>query len=193
MKLTKEYWEDRYQQQQTAWDIGSISTPLKEYIDQLTDKSLSILIPGGGNSYELEYLLENGFESVFVVDFATTPLQNIRKRIPHLQSEQLIQADFFELEGRFDLILEQTFFCALNPYLREKYVEKVKSLLKPNGKVAGVFFQFPLTEVGPPFGGSKTEYENLFRTNFRIKSLETAYNSIKPRRENELFFIFEKK
>ncbi|KVV15977.1 methyltransferase domain-containing protein [Flavobacterium sp. TAB 87] len=193
MKLTKEYWEDRYQQQQTAWDIGSISTPLKEYIDQLTDKSLSILIPGGGNSYELEYLLENGFESVFVVDFATTPLHYIRKRIPHLQSEQLIQADFFELEGHFDLILEQTFFCALNPYLREKYVEKVKSLLKPNGKVAGVFFQFPLTEVGPPFGGSKTEYENLFRTNFRIKSLETAYNSIKPRRENELFFIFEKK
>jgi hypothetical protein len=33
----------------------------------------------------------------------------------------------------------------------------------------------------------------LFENDFHIKTLETAYNSIKPRKENELFFIFEKK
>ena len=35
---TKEYWSQRYKDAQTGWDIGSPSTPIKEYIDQLTDK-----------------------------------------------------------------------------------------------------------------------------------------------------------
>ena len=43
------YWEERYQKQDTGWDIGTISTPLKEYIDQLTDKKCRILLPGAGN------------------------------------------------------------------------------------------------------------------------------------------------
>lgn len=69
----------------------------------------------------------------------------------------------------------------------------MKSLLNSNGKIAGLLFQFPLTEVGPPFGGSKDEYLQLFENDFEIKTLETAYNSIKPREEKELFFIFTKK
>ena len=67
------------------------------------------------------------------------------------------------------------------------------SLLLPKGKLIGLFFQFLLTEVGPPFGGSKDEYLKLFSAYFDIKTLETAYNSIKPREGNELFFIFTKK
>lgn len=43
--LSQEYWNNRYLQHQTGWDIGTVSTPLKEYIDQLSDKQISILIP----------------------------------------------------------------------------------------------------------------------------------------------------
>jgi hypothetical protein len=67
------------------------------------------------------------------------------------------------------------------------------SLLKPNAKLIGLFFEFPLTKVGPPFGGSKAKYINLFQDDFTIKVLEKSYNSIKPRKGNELFFIFTKK
>lgn len=193
MKLTKEYWENRYQQNQTGWDVGKITPPLKDYFDQLTDKNCSILIPGGGNSYELEYLHKRGFTSVYVVDFAKQPLENIQTRIPTIDAKYLIHSDFFEIEDRFDLIVEQTFFCALEPALRKKYVQKTHTLLKEKGKLIGLLFQFPLTTEGPPFGGSKTEYENLFKNDFSIKILETAHNSIKPRQNNELFFIFEKK
>ena len=69
----------------------------------------------------------------------------------------------------------------------------MQTLLIPNGKIAGLLFQFPLTEVGPPFGGSKEEYVALFQKDFTIKTLEPAINSIKPRLEKELFFIFTKK
>lgn len=192
-QLNKDYWENRYEAKETGWDVGQITTPLKEYIDQIQDKNLKILIPGAGNGYELDYFLSKGFTNVFVVDFAETPLKNIKKRIPEFPENQLIKSDFFELNGTYDLIMEQTFFCALAPELRKKYVSKMHSLLSENGKLFGLLFDFPLTEDGPPFGGSKEEYLNLFSEYFHIKTLETAYNSIQPRKERELFFIFETK
>lgn len=190
MKLNRDYWEDRYQNNEIGWNVGKITTPLKTYIDQLNDKTIRILIPGAGNGYEFEYLIQKGFKNVFVVDFASTPLENIRKRIPNVNENQLIHSDFFELEGQYDLIIEQTFFCAIEPNLRENYVHKMKSLLNPKGKLAGLLLQFPLSENGPPFGGSIQEYKKLFETDFKIKYLEIAYNSIKQRKDNELFFIF---
>ena len=46
MELNDKYWTDRYQNQQTAWDVGYASTPIKEYIDQLTNKDHSPGMPG---------------------------------------------------------------------------------------------------------------------------------------------------
>ena len=191
-KMNKEYWENRYQNNKIGWDVGKITTPLKEYIDQVENKELKILIPGAGNSYEFDYLIQNGFKNVYVIDLAKQPLKNIKKRNPDFKNN-LIQGDFFELNKTFDLVLEQTFFCALNPELRSNYVSKMETLLNPNGKIAGLLFDFPLTEAGPPFGGSENEYLKLFSEKFNIKTLEKAYNSIKPRKDTELFFIFEKK
>ena len=186
------YWEERYKKGETGWDAGSITTPLKEYIDQLTNKNIKILIPGAGNGYEFDYLIEKGFQNVYVIDIAETPLENIKKRKPEYASH-LIHSDFFKLDDTFDLILEQTFFCALPPEMRPKYVEKMASLLNTKGKLAGLLFDFPLTTEGPPFGGSVTEYLNLFSDKFTIKTLEKAHNSIKSRQNKELFFIFEVK
>lgn len=192
-KMNSEFWENRYQTEQTGWDVGNITTPLKEYIDQLEDRSLRILLPGAGNGYEADYLLSKGFHNLWIIDLAPSPLQNIKKRNPDFPENQLILGDFFGLEGKFDLIIEQTFFCAIDPELRPQYAAKMHSLLSEKGKLAGLLFDFPLSEQGPPFGGSKQEYLGLFSESFRIKTLETAYNSIKPRKERELFFIFEKK
>lgn len=192
MILDKNYWATRYKENNIKWDIGRISYPIKEYIEQLKDKSLKILIPGSGNSYEAEYLHIQGFKNVFVVDIAKEPLENLKDRTPSFPDENLLQKDFFDLEMKFDLIIEQTFFCALNIDFRQKYAEKMKDLLKPNGKLVGLFFNFELTQSGPPFGGSKLEYMDLFQPYFNILKLENCYNSIAPRSGNELFFIFKK-
>ena len=186
------YWEERYLKNEIGWDIGCVSTPLKDYIDQITNKNCRILIPGAGNGYEFDYLLQKGFTNVFVIDIAASPLQKIAERNPGID-QQLIHGDFFELTATFDLILEQTFFCAISPTMRKEYVGKMEKLLAPKGKIAGLLFDFPLTAEGPPFGGSVAEYEALFLEKFQIKTMERAYNSIKPRQNRELFFIFEKK
>ncbi|UUC47369.1 TPMT family class I SAM-dependent methyltransferase [Flavobacterium cerinum] len=193
MPFNKEYWENRYLNDEAPWDTGSITAPLKEYIDQIIDKTLKILIPGAGNAHELDYLFSQGFHNVFIIDLAPTPLENIKSRNPNFPDSQLLLGDFFDLNDTFDLILEQTFFCALSPELRPQYAVKMHEILKPGGKIAGLLFDFPLTEAGPPFGGSETEYRGLFADTFTIKKLERAHNSIKPRQDRELFFIFEKK
>ncbi len=192
-KLDKNYWDERYAKNKTGWNVGYISIPLRAYIDQLKDKSLKILIPGAGNSFEAEYLWKLGFKNVFIVDIASQPLENFKHRVPDFPVDQLLHIDFFELNDNFDIILEQTFFCALNPILRAKYVEHMRRLLKSNGKLVGLLFNFDLTESGPPFGGSISEYKSLFGDKFKIRLLENSINSIKERQGKELFFIFEKK
>ncbi|WP_353889059.1 methyltransferase domain-containing protein [uncultured Flavobacterium sp.] len=186
------YWEERYQNNEIGWDVGAITTPLKDYIDQITDKSIRILIPGAGNGYEFDYLIKKGFFNVYVVDIAASPLKNIAERNPDFEGN-LIHSDFFKINETFDLVIEQTFFCAIPPSMRAEYMTKMHQLLNKNGKIVGLLFDFPLSNEGPPFGGSADEYLNLFSEKFKIKILNKAYNSIKPRQDKELFFIFEKK
>ncbi len=69
----------------------------------------------------------------------------------------------------------------------------MSDLLTDKGKLIGLLFDFELTDEGPPFGGGKVEYLQYFSLFFHIQVLESAYNSIKPRMNRELFFIFEKK
>lgn len=187
MKFDKRYWQDKYNNQQTGWDIGYISTPIKEYIDQLSDKSLHILIPGAGNAYEAAYLYKKGFANVYVLDITHEPIQNFQNRIPDFPETQIIHQDFFEHHGQYDLIIEQTFFCSLHPKQRKDYVNKISQLLKTNGKLVGLLFDIDFNSPNPPFGGNMQLYKDLFAEKFEINILETAYNSIKPRANNELF------
>ena len=197
MSTTKEYWSQRYHENNTGWDLGAPSPPLQNYVNQLTDKHLKILIPGACNSYEAEYLFKNGFTNVHVLDIAKEPLESFRKRNPNFLVEQLHEHDFFEFEGQYDLILEQTFFCSFPPLpeTRKAYAQKMHQLLKLNGKLVGLWFNFPLTGdlEKRPFGGDMEEYLSYLSPYFEVQSFESCYNSIPPRQGNELFGIFRVK
>ena len=196
-KAQHHFWSQRYAQHKTGWDIGYPSTPIKTYFDQVNNKELKILIPGAGNAYEAEYLFQLGFRKVFVLDISTAPLQAFRKRVPNFPMNQLIHANFFKHTGQYDLIVEQTFFCSFppTPENRSLYAKKMYELLKPKGKLVGLWFTMPLTGdmVKRPFGGNKDEYLNYLKPYFEPITFEACYNSIPPRSGNELFGIFEKK
>lgn len=192
-QLNKEFWDERYRQSKTGWDIGSPSTPLKTYIDQLSNKDIKILIPGCGNAYEAEYLAENGFNNIYLIDIAPTVVEALQNKYKNKTSITVSLGDFFEHDGQYDLILEQTFFCAIDPHLRPQYVKKMHELLAPTGKLCGVLFGVEFEKAGPPFGGKREDYTRLFEPYFNINIMETAYNSITPRINNELFIKLIKK
>ena len=190
LKINKEFWNKKYLNNKTGWDLGKVSNPLKEYFDQLTNKELKILIPGAGNSHEAEYLNKLGFKNVSVIDISEHPLNEIKKRVPSFPKENLILIDFFEQKDTFDLIIEQTLFCAINPNLRENYVSKVHDSLNTNGKLVGLLFNVPLNTDHPPFGGSEKEFIRLFSDKFEINTLVKSNNSEKSREGKEVFINF---
>ena len=186
-----DYWSGRYVQNQTGWDCGQITTPLKEYIDQLKDRNSKILIPGCGNAYEGDYMWKQGFKNVYILDFAPEAIANFKKLIPDFPAENIIEHDFFDHYDTYDLVLEQTFFCAIHPSKRKDYAKHVSSLLNDKGKLVGVLFNKEF-EGGPPFSGNYEEYVNLFANYFSELNINPCYNSIKPRMGTELFISLVK-
>jgi thiopurine S-methyltransferase len=192
VQLDESFWNARYTSGETAWDMGQVSTPLKTYIDQITDKSIKVLVPGAGNAWEAAYFWDSGFRNVWICDIASEAIERFKKRRPDFPANQLIHSDFFQLEGTFDLVLEQTFFCAIDPSLRLSYAKKMSHILNDGGTLAGVFFDIPENPTPPPFGGNKEEYRTLFSPYFKEVHIEPCYNSIKPREGREVFVILKR-
>ena len=183
--MNKAYWSSRYKKQQTGWDIGEASRPLIHLFEKIENKNIKILIPGCGNAYEADYLYNRGFLNVFIMDIALEPLNEFRQRNKTFPSQHILHEDFFKHQGQYDLIVEQTFFCAISPELRQGYVDKCFELLKDDGKLIGVLFDREF-EGGPPFGGNKNEYLNLFKNHFEEVVIQNCYHSIKPRAGSEI-------
>lgn len=188
MNNSQEFWQKRWLESKTGWDIGYAAPPITDFIDTLTDKSIKILIPGAGNAYEAEYLHKNGFTNVYVMDIAPKPLENFKERVKDFPGEHLLNEDFFEHTGQYNLIIEQTFFIAIDPVLRGRYALKMHELLKPGGHLAGLLiFKNEPSPGGPPYVDTKEEYLKHFEGVFNIQKFDIAQNSIKPRAGWEVF------
>jgi thiopurine S-methyltransferase len=129
---------------------------------------------------------------IHLLDISDSPIKKFLKNNPAFPPEQVHHEDFFAHQGAYDLILEQTFFCALEPHLREAYAKKMFDLLKPGGQLVGVLFDREFSSPGPPFGGSKEEYRSYFEPFFEIEKFEPCYNSIPARLGTELFIKLRK-
>ena len=122
-------------------------------------------MPGCGRGYEAIDLAERGYD-VTAVDFVQQPLDDLRRRMKQRGvSLVLIHADMFELpaklNGRFDVILEQTCLNALEPRLHAEYERLASRLLRAGGRLLGVFMEVP-GEDGPPYHCPPEHVKALF-------------------------------
>lgn len=191
MKGDQDFWNQRWIDENTGWDLGIASPPIQNFINGLKDFSLKILIPGAGNAYEVDYLLEKGFTHITVVDISPFLIEKLKAKYINENRVRLIEGDFFNLEGQFDLIIEQTFFCALNPVLRKDYVIKMEQLLSDNGYLVGLLFDREFIS-GPPYGGQKSEYIKLFSKYLSIIKMDKCETSYPARLGAELWFECKK-
>ena len=133
-----------------------------------------------------------GFKNIHVLDIASQPLIDLKSRIGESSNIHFYQADFFDLDEKFDLILEQTFFCALAPYLRTAYAEKMYQMMNKKGRLVGLLFDLPLNSR-PPYGGHIHEYRTYFEPYFYCNTFQRAYNSYYKRFPKEIFINLVKK
>lgn len=188
MPDSSEYWNQRYVDGNIPWDLGYPSPALMDYVIQNTEQSARILIPGGGHSPELAALWDLNYQNVYTCDWSESALEFAQKQNPTIPSDRFILGNFFELEGSYDLILEQTFFCAIPPAMRIAYAAACARLLKArSGRLAGVFFHREFEEAGPPFGGFEEDYLEILGSHLTLIRSEMNKKAIKPRQGTELF------
>jgi len=191
--LGQNYWNERWEKGETSWDMRQSSPAITAYMAQYTNKNAAILIPGCGNAYEAEFLIANGFTNITLIDIAPKAIETVKEKFADKPQVNVLCEDFFNHQGNYDLIIEQTFFCAIPPNRRKEYAEKTASLLSQNGKIIGVLFDKQFNHPFPPFGGCLCEYKPIFGPHFTIKTMNECYNSIPPRAKSEVFINLIKK
>jgi len=149
----------------TPWDAGGVPAALRTWLaDQKSP--LRVLVPGCGSGYEVRYFAERGDE-VLGIDFADAALERARKTLGKF-ADRVRKADFFALgEAPFDLVYERTFLCALPRRLWPQWGERIPTMVRPGGLLAGFFF-FDDNERGPPFGIKDARLHELLDANFAL-------------------------
>ena len=104
----KNYWNSKWENAQTGWDIGSASTAISEYFLQVENKNVKILIPGCGNAHEAELLLEEGFKNITLLDIAPKACEIISKKFSHHEINVICE-DFLIITGNMTLLLNKLF------------------------------------------------------------------------------------
>jgi len=111
----------------------------------------------------------------------------------------IVQLNIFDLpdhyENFFDIVIEYTCFCAISPERRFEYDRVVWQLLKPEGKLLGLFLPLDknLEEGGPPWGVSIMELHKLFSLHWELESEEMPRESIDRRADREVLMVWRKK
>jgi len=191
------FWRQRYQDNQTPWDLGAASPPLMQLA--LTQPNLfgdKILSVGCGRGHDAAWVAQQfPHTSVTGLDISPEALEGASQL--YGDSIQWTVGDIFQppktFTGRFNTLIEHTCFCAIPPNRRDDYANSVATMLAPGGHLVGVFFvDIPLDE-GPPFGSDPNVMEALFQSvGLRRTHWALATNSIDRRKNEEWVGVFKK-
>lgn len=190
------FWNARYLEGDTGWDKGRASPPIARMIAQGDVAPCKVAVLGAGRGHEALAFAGHGFD-VTAIDFAEEACRAIRDAaVARGLSMDVLQADLFELggthSGRFEAVLENTCFCAIDPARRGEYVRVVEQILRADGTFFGLFYAHG-RPGGPPFTTSEEEVRTLYGPGFELTRLLRAPDSLPGRAGEELEFLFRRK
>lgn len=162
-------WSERYENQSTGWDMGAPSPTLVWAVEKLKLPRMRVAVLGCGAGHDAQFLASKG-HMVTGFDFSQEAIDKAQTLYPSQQNLKWVNKDVFlmseEYRGQFDLVIEHTCFCAIDPQRRSELVKVWRDILSPEGQVLGVFFVMP-KNYGPPFGGTEEEIQSLMQKDFR--------------------------
>ncbi|WZH43733.1 S-adenosyl-L-methionine-dependent methyltransferase [Fusarium acuminatum] len=167
--------------------------PLRDSAGAVQKKTA--LVPGCGRGHDVLLLSSWGY-NVWGLDYSAAAKEEAIKNQKQAESEGLykpiegldkgeihwVTGDFFQqdwvkgagVDGKFDLIYDYTFLCALPREARPKWARRMTELLSHDGRL--ICLEFPSTKPmsanGPPWGVSPELYEALLAS----PGEEIAYN-----------------
>jgi SAM-dependent methyltransferase len=198
--LPEARWERKYQTRSDGWELGRVPPPLARLIDQLElGPAQRAIVLGCGRGHEARQLARRSAAQgsrgghVVAVDIAPSAVRYLRAASEreglsgHLT---VLAADLFTLadeqpehRGAYDLLLEHCVFCAIEPERRDDYVRAAAALLRPGGRLVGLFYchSYP---GGPPYPVPASEVRERLGAAFEVPS-----DSVITRAGQELLVI----
>jgi 2-polyprenyl-3-methyl-5-hydroxy-6-metoxy-1,4-benzoquinol methylase len=155
-----EFWQERFEKNETGWDRGSASPQLLDWLDSGALQPCRIAVPGCGSGWEVAELAGRGFD-VTGIDYTAAAIEKTRALLfGRTLKAEVQQADVLSHQPAkvFDAIYEQTCLCAIHPEYWFQYAKQLHAWLKPEGSLWVLFMQMmrpAATEqgliVGPPY------------------------------------------
>jgi SAM-dependent methyltransferase len=186
-----EFWDTRFRDGVTPWDAGGVPPRLGVWL-RGRKSAMKVLVPGCGAGHEVRLFAEQGHD-VLGIDFADEAIEAARRALGRFAS-RVRKADFFSLEGQFDLIYERAFLCALPRARWPDWGRRIADLVRPGGELAG-FFYLDDNERGPPFGTSRDELNRLLAGAFGLEDEQAVppEDSIPVFRRKEIWQVWRRR
>jgi hypothetical protein len=135
-------------------------------------------MPGCGSGYEVKAFHDASL-TVVALDFSPVVVEQARQILGPLRDAVLL-GDFFTYDfapQEFDLIYERAFLCSLPPSRWTEYAKRSAYLLRPQGKLAGIFLYGDEPEP-PPYPLTVAVADNLLGNDFQLSHTEAITDSL---------------
>lgn len=189
------FWTQIYHDEsKPGWDLGEPAVAFKDMFPRLKLPKSRILVLGCGEGHDAAFFAQAG-HVVTGIDFSEEAINRAKAHYGSMENITFLQQDIFtlphDLNASFDLIIEHTCFCAIEPSRRKELIKLWRRLLHEEGQVMAVFFAM-LKRAGPPYGSSEWEIRELLKDSFQFLFWGRWRNSI-PKREGRELFVLAKK
>jgi thiopurine S-methyltransferase len=194
-----EFWHSKWASNQIGFHLDDVNPLLIEHWHRTEPKREDkIFVPLCGKSEDLVWLATkhdqvHGVElsSIAVRSFFAehfyTPLViqlNAHHELYQFDELSIYTGDYFTAPVEtYDIVYDRAALVALPEEMRKEYVERLKSLLNPGGRILLVTLDYEQHELaGPPFSVPQEEIEQLF-AEFSVERLhQDSANAQHPKR-----------
>ena len=153
-----------------------------KYVNENRIPNGKVLVPGCGRAYDI-VALASPMREVLGIDISDIAVQAAKswlsqQSLPTNYKYEVKLQNFFDIspasqEDKFDFIYDYTFFCALDPSIRDLWGMQMSKLCKQGGELFTLVFPLVDKPNGPPFGVSFEAYKKALEPNgFECLELE---------------------
>ena len=200
----KQHWENVFatkKETEVSWYQEKPETSLQFFERNNIPKTAKILEIGGGDSYLIDNLLEQRFESITLLDISENAIERIKKRLGEkAEKVRFVVSDILDFSSieKFDVIHDRASFHFLT---KEEDIQKYATLLSDILGENGLYFVGTFSESGPlKCSGleitqySKEKFLKIFGTHFSLlHSFEEVHKTPFETTQNFIFCEFQKK